>query len=143
MATLPKLSEAASLAMHTMALLAAEPQKSRQTKEIASVLNASEAHLSKVLQRLTKTGLVRSIRGPKGGFLLGSKAGEATLLEVYETIDGPLPQNACLLGTPVCRGENCVLGGLLAVVNKQVHDHLANTRVRELANINWRTDADG
>jgi Rrf2 family protein len=143
MPTLPKLSEAASLALHTVAFLAADPKRSRQTKEIASALRASEAHLSKVLQRLGKVGLVRSIRGRKGGFLLGPEAGHATLLDVYESIDGPLPQNACLLGTAVCRGEGCVLGGLLAAVSKQVHDHLADTRVSQLASLDWRTDVDG
>ena len=139
MSSFPTFSEAASLAVHTVALLAADPQRCLSTKDIATTLNASEAHLSKVLQRLSKSGLVRSVRGPRGGFVLGESAGAATLLDVYECIDGPLPNRSCLLGGPVCLGEDCVLSDLLASVNQQVRDYLAGTRVAQMANIRWRS----
>ena len=100
MSAMPTLSEAATLAMHAVALLAAHPKRCVQSKEMSSTLGASQAHLSKVLQRLVKVGFLDSIRGPKGGFVLARKARDATLLDVYESIDGPLPQHSCLLGPP-------------------------------------------
>jgi Rrf2 family protein len=120
-----KISEAASLALHTMQHLAGNNDHQVTNRELATVLGASEAHLSKVLQRLAKVGLVHSVRGPKGGFTLGPRGGDVTLLEVYEAIDGPLSTSGCLLGHPVCRGENyCMLGGLVASLNRQVKDYL-------------------
>ena len=127
-----KISEAASLAMHTMGLLAAKTDRMLSTKEIASVLGASEAHLSKVLQRLSRGGFVMSIRGPKGGFTLGRESDEIFLLEVYESIEGPLISSNCLLGEPVCDGTECILGGLLKTVNKEVKEYLSETKVSDL-----------
>jgi len=126
------ISEAASLAMHTTVLLAAHPDRLIPTREAASVLDVSEAHLAKVLQRLAKEGLVRSARGPKGGFALARPAEEISLLNVYEAIEGQYTDAACLLGRPVCRGEQCILGGLLATVNAQVRAYLSSTKLPEL-----------
>ena len=131
-----KISEAASLALHTMQHLAATDGRSVTTHELADALHASEAHLSKVLQRLGKVGLAQSTRGPKGGFVLGPKGRDITLLEVYEAIDGPLATAGCLLGHPVCRGENyCMLGGLVSALNRQVKDYLKGATLASLPSI--------
>lgn len=133
MPALPSLSEAASLGLHSMAILAANPDEPQTNKGMADLLGASGAHLSKVLQRLSKAGYVRAIRGPRGGFFLARPAEEITLLEIYEAIDGPLIPSTCLFGEPVCRGDKCVLGGMLHALNEQMHDYLSSTSVSQLA----------
>ena len=125
-----KISEAASLAMHTMGLLAAEPGRLISTREMAGRLRVSEAHLAKVMQRLGRAGLVRSQRGPKGGFSLLRRPEEITLLEVYEATEGPLREQTCLLGKPMCNG-NCIMGGLLERVGDQVRDYFSGTRLSD------------
>lgn len=129
-----KISDAATLALHTAVVLASRPNGPVSTKEVASRLKASEAHLSKVLQRLAKVGLVKSIRGPNGGFVLGKPPSEITLLNVYEAIDGPLVSTECLLGSQVCEGK-CILGSLLGPLDKQVRDHLAGAKLSELVTV--------
>ncbi|MCD6405904.1 MAG: Rrf2 family transcriptional regulator [Planctomycetes bacterium] len=131
MAGILKVSEAAVLAFHTVALLAGEPERIVTTGEIASALDASEAHLSKVLQRLAKSGIVTSARGPKGGFTLGKAPGEITFLDIYEVIDGPLTDVNCLLGAPICDGE-CILGDLLETLNTLVRERLETTRLSDV-----------
>ena len=116
-----------------MALLAANLKQPISTREIAARFQISEAHLSKVLQRLTKAGFVESTRGPKGGFIIGKPIDEITLLDVYESIEGPLVSCDCLLGVPVCGDGGCILGDLLVTVNRQVREYLAGTRLSELA----------
>ena len=133
MSSVLKISEAASLALHSMAFLAANPEQSVSTREIASRLRVSEAHLSKVLQRLTKAGFAKSMRGPKGGFVIGKPADQITLLDVYESIEGPIEPCECLFGTPVCDGIGCILGGLLGTVDRQVRGYLAGTKLSDLA----------
>ena len=49
-----KISEAASIAIHAMFILASTPDKLFSNKEIATMLDVSENHLAKVLQRLAK-----------------------------------------------------------------------------------------
>ena len=127
-----KISEAASLGMHAMAVLASRPEGPVSTAELASALEVSEAHLAKVMQRLGRAGLVRSVRGPKGGFELPDGRREVTLLDVYEAVDGPLRPDACLLGRKRCRGRKCMLGDLVRSVNGDVRKRLAGTKVGEL-----------
>ena len=135
MTNILRISEAASLGMHTAVLLAGDPERLFTVGEVATLLGASEAHLSKVLQRLGHIGIVRSVRGPRGGFALVRPGGEVTLLEVYEAIEGPLPESACLLGRPVCQGSACVLGGLIASINQQVRGYLSQTTLAELTGV--------
>ena len=85
----------------------------------------------------SRAGLVRSVRGPKGGFGLGKSPAEITLLDVYESIDGPLRSETCLLGRPICGGKRCILGRLLVSVNQQVHRKLATAKLSELATGFW------
>jgi len=130
-----KVSEAASLALHAMVLLASNPEKVFSTREIASVLDASEAHLSKVLQRLARCGLVKSNRGPKGGFTLAKSNERITLLEVYEVIEGPLLASNCLLDTPLCGGEKCIFGRLLKDAGERFREYMASTKLSEVSDV--------
>ena len=116
-----------------MAVLAARPDEVLPTRKIAEELEVSEAHLSKVLQRLTKVGLVRATRGARGGYSLGQPAEDVSLLDVYEAIDGPLRPSACLLGHQKCNGSECILGDLVGSINQQVEDHLASKKLGDLA----------
>jgi Rrf2 family protein len=128
-----KISDAASLALHTGILLASDPARLWSTPELTAAMQVSGAHLAKVLQRLTKARLVRSVRGPKGGFTLARPAAEVTLLQVYEAIEGPLEPPTCLLGAPVCRLKTCMLGGLVAEVDARVRTFLEGARLSDVA----------
>jgi Rrf2 family protein len=126
-----KLSEAAVLALHAMAALAGNGKRPATTREIAESLKASEAHLSKVLQRLHKAGLVQSARGRQGGYTLGKPAGRISLLEVYEAIEGKVVVANCLFGRPVCNRKKCILGGVLCSVDGKIKKYLSSTRLSE------------
>ena len=130
-----RISEAASLALHAMAFLSTNRDRQVPAPEIAAELRASEAHLSKVLQRLTKVGLVRPHRGRNGGYTLAGGKANPTLLDVYEAIEGPLTPTECLLGKPICGGKRCILGGLVGKLNREVRDYLAKTRLSDLRNV--------
>lgn len=127
-----KISEAASLALHAMVVLVKNPDRPVSTNEIATTLGVSENHLSKVLQRLVKGGLLGSVRGPNGGFSLQDSPARITLLQVYEAVEGPLIQAQCLFNRPICDGKSCMLGGLIETVNKDVRDQLERTTLDQL-----------
>ncbi len=118
-----------------MALLASRPGVIMSTRKIAAELKVSEAHLSKVLQRLARLGLVRSIRGARGGFILGRDPDEVTLLDAYEAIDGPLRPSSCLMQHRACQGRGCILGDMLETINNDVRDHLSSQKLSELTHI--------
>lgn len=133
MAGILRISEAAALGLHTMAMLAKEKEQRISNHQIAEALHASEHHVPKVLQRLVKAGLVRSARGPKGGFVLARPAKDITLLEVYECIEGPLRPEYCLLDPPICDGLHCILGGMVREVTEKFCDYLETTTLADLA----------
>jgi Rrf2 family protein len=133
MANALAISEDASLAIHTMALLAGNANRRMSTAEIAGVLSASEHTLAKVLQKLSRVGLLESLRGPHGGFTLARPASETALLEIYEAVEGPLGPGACLLGHAVCGGAECVFGGLVQSIQKQLRDYFASTTLADLS----------
>jgi Rrf2 family protein len=133
MTTLLKISDAASLALHAMLYMADHPDRWVSAHEIAASDHVSEAHLAKVLQRLVKVGLVRSTRGPHGGFALDKPADAIILMEIYEAIEGPVTETAgcCLFGTPVCARGRCLFGGLVQSVSRQFREHMLNSKLSE------------
>jgi Rrf2 family protein len=133
MNTLLKISEAASIALHAMALLAENTSgKLLSNREISQKLRVSDAHLSKVLQRLEKAGLVHSLRGPKGGFKLAHAPKSISLLDVYEVIEGTIKDHECLLPQPICKNQKCIFGNLLRQINSEVKDYLKKTTLGNL-----------
>ena len=127
------VSEAANLAIHALAYLANHPEEQPvSTGTVAENLQASEAHLSKVFQRLAKVGLVKSIRWPSGGFSLAWEPSAITLQEIYEAIDGPVSKGNCLLNNTECDRKECVFGDLVSSLHKQVDDHFSNTTLADL-----------
>lgn len=126
------ISEAASLAMHSMAVMASRNDLT-SAGEISARLGASEHHLAKVLQRLAKSGLIRSTRGPRGGFTLALRGDAITLLDVYEAIDGPLGDGVCLLGKKSCKKGGCIMGETLRQMSAMLKKHLGTTRIADIA----------
>jgi Rrf2 family protein len=135
MASLVKISEAASLAIHTMALLAREHEELFTNEMIARRLGASGHHLAKVMRRLVKAGMVESLRGPAGGFCLRISPKKIGLLQVYEAVEGPLEMQCrtCPLGRPACSKNPCVLGTLMCRLDQQAVTYLKKTTVETLA----------
>lgn len=127
-----KISDAASLAFHAMTYLAANPPSPIPANRIASDLGLSQAHLAKVFQRLAKHGLVRSTRGPKGGFALSKPADHITLLDIYEAIEGPMTTTSCLFGTPICGRSMCIFGAMLPKLSSEIRNYLAGTSLSQL-----------
>lgn len=134
------ISEAANLGLHSMILMAADPEKALRVNQAAEVLPVSENHLAKVMQRLVHAGLITSTRGPQGGFKLAKPPAEITLLEIFEALEGALEVHACLLGLPKCTGH-CVLGDFVVSTNEQFRTKLASTRLSDVAGALKRKEA--
>ena len=76
--------------MGIKALLAMKEDEIFRNADIAQSLNCSAAHMSKILQRLAKRGIVKPVRGPKGGYALAKPLKSVTILDVIEAIDSSL-----------------------------------------------------
>lgn len=58
--------------------------------------------LFKILRKMVRAGIVKSYRGPHGGYILSKASSEITFLEVIEAVDGPLLVNRCLSEETQC-----------------------------------------
>ncbi len=118
MAKLVHFSEAASLALHAMVLIA-KSDTHVNVNSIAEEMGASRNHLAKVLQQMVKHGFLKSVRGPSGGFILSKPADQMTILDIYEAIEGKIDVPECPLDRQICPFNRCLMNGLVTDVTLQ------------------------
>ena len=106
-----------------------DPSLSRDTAHRQGI---PETYLNQLLLQLRRAGLVASVRGPRGGHLLGRPAGEITVLEIMEALEGPLVVVAEGMPTTMAAESDAVLSGLWDDLRAVVRDHLARTTLQEL-----------
>jgi len=104
-----QLTRAADYAVRVLIHLAGLPPETRASRaELAAAADCPDQFLSKVLQSLTRAGLVVSHRGNTGGFELPTSARNATILDIVEAVEGPIRLNLCLLSDSTCdRSQWC------------------------------------
>jgi Rrf2 family protein len=125
------ISEAASLAVHSMAIIASGKAK-LNVGQIAAFTGSSKNHLAKVLQILVKNDYLYSNRGPKGGFVLKADAGKVSLLEIYELIEGTIEKCHCGITEKKCPFINCVFGDLSDKFSADFIAYLSNTKIADI-----------
>jgi Rrf2 family protein len=134
MSSVVKFTEASTIAMHAMAILAARAGHHVSVHELGELLPVSENTVAKVMQRLARADLVESVRGPGGGFVLRGDPAKTTLLQVHEAIEGPFHVAACMFSPPQCCGT-CILGDALHEANALMHARLSRTKLSELSHL--------
>jgi len=98
-----QLTRAADYAVRVMIHLAGMPEGARVNRTVLAELAEVPAEfLGKVLQSLTRSQLILSRRGVTGGFELGRAAERITMLDVVESLEGPLQMNICLAPEKGC-----------------------------------------
>lgn len=131
MATLVPMSEATALALHAMTLIA-RANGPLPAGAIAQALQASEAHVAKVLQILARAGFLVSKRGPDGGYTLARPKSEIRLLDIYETFEGKSREDRCLFEQPVCGKPDCIFNGLVAHMRQEFFEYLCTRTLADL-----------
>ena len=131
MNSLINISEGASLALHSLVLIAKNSPRRMNAKIIAEQLNASQAHLSKIFQKLSKANLVKSVRGPAGGFELYKPAEEISFLDIYEIIEGKVNLSACSLGKFHCAFATCIFNSELNRISADIYRTLKNMKLSD------------
>lgn len=129
MSEIVHISEAASLGIHSLALMSGEKNGFVSVTQIAGELGVSRSHLSKILMKLAREGLVLSHRGPGGGFSLARNPEKISLFEIYEAVEGPLSQARCLLHRKKCPYSSCLLGGVIGKVNGEIKENLSSKKL--------------
>ena len=112
MSRIINLSEAASIAIHGM-IMVARSDKLVNVNQIAELNSSSRHHVAKVFQRLVKENFIYSSRGPSGGFSLKMEAADISFLDIYESIEGKIEITKCPLDKPICPFKKCIFKNVI------------------------------
>ena len=127
------LSSTAKQAIHAVLCIASNADHGPvRVDEIAAALGCPRNYLSKTLHTLARAGILRSERGPKGGFQLSAPPGKVTLAQVIAPFE-PVGKRRCLLGRPQCNNRHaCLLHERWSRVAAPVEAFFMKTTVAKL-----------
>ena len=105
-----------------------------QLREVARRQGISEKYLEHLFRFLRMSGLVRSVRGASGGYILARPPGEITVLEVVEALEGALDPVECVGNHGVCAREDmCVARDVWVGVKEVLSRYFSSITLEDLA----------
>ncbi len=130
-----KLTKKADYGLMALKYLAEHPETpALSAKDVADAYGIPAQLLAKILQRLTKTGLLRSHAGMNGGYALARDARQISAYEVIHAIDGPFFITSCTKGAKGCDlTPSCTIKEPLARVNDTIAGVLKSISIQDLA----------
>ncbi len=106
-----------------------------ELKEIAQREDISLKYLEQVFIPLRTAGLIKSIRGSKGGYSLAKPPSEIFLDEIVEVLEGPIEIVDCLRDSKNCRrASHCVARDVWREVSQVIQNILSSINLEELSN---------
>ena len=105
-----------------------------ESSDIASRQHIPEQYLDQILMVLRKEGLVRSVRGPKGGHMLAKSPTQITMAQVMQALEGYVPPMECLPNPDFCKlSPGCALREVWQKIDQMTQQVLSSTTIEELA----------
>ena len=102
--------------------------------DIAERQQISHPYLEQIFARLRRAGLVRSLRGPGGGYRLTRDAATVSVADVIAAVDEPLKATRCGGGETGCMhgGARCLTHDLWEETGRAIHDYLASVSLADV-----------
>lgn len=92
--------------------------------DIAKRQKMSLPYLEQIFGRLRRAKLVKSVRGPGGGYQLGRDASEISAGEIVEAVEGAMDASQCQGGAACRGGAQCLAHGLWSDLNAKMAEFL-------------------
>jgi Rrf2 family iron-sulfur cluster assembly transcriptional regulator len=103
--------------------------------EIAERQEISLSYLEQLFAKLRNAGLVKSVRGPGGGYLLGREQCETRIADIILAVDEPIRATRCSPGAPIgCRANKtrCMTHDLWEELGNQIHLFLSSVSLADV-----------
>ncbi|MBA7653485.1 HTH-type transcriptional regulator CymR [subsurface metagenome] len=102
-------------------------------RDIAKRQEVSEKYLEHSISALRKAGLVRSIRGARGGYVLAKLPSEIRLSEIMEVLEGSMAPVECVDDPQVCqRAQLCVTRDIWAKMKEAIDNILESITLQDM-----------
>ena len=99
-------------------------------KDIAAGIDSPLHFIAKILQELSKRGIIESTKGPNGGFYIDKAAQKKTLADVVRAIDGDNIFNSCGLGLKNCsETKPCPLHNEFKIIRSNIQTTLNSATI--------------
>jgi Rrf2 family protein len=129
-----KLTKKADYGLIALRHLASTPGSTASTRDIADAYHLPVPLLAKVLQLLTRAGILQSVAGTNGGYKLTRDPKKISALEVVRAIDGPVILTHCFTEHGTCdQSENCTVREPLRRVHEAILELLNRFTITDLA----------
>ncbi|RRJ88016.1 Rrf2 family transcriptional regulator [Paenimyroides tangerinum] len=127
-------SKTVEYAMRAVFYIASKSQDGQKVgiKEIAENINSPEHFLGKILQKLSRQGIILSVKGPNGGFYVDTKGLNRPIADIIIALEGDDIFTGCGLGLSYCSESNpCPLHNEFKKVRNQISHMLHITSIGE------------
>ena len=137
-----RISRKIDYGLRAMIYLASIPMDSVVPfREIARQMDVPEDFLAKILKTLVDQGLVKSTRGPHGGYALARNPVDVSFLDVIEAVEGPVALNVCLDGEDACgHSTSCTMVDVWREGQERMLDVYRQAKLADLA---FKPTSDG
>jgi len=128
-------SRSAEYAIRAFVHLAQVPDgRFAMVKQIAEEEEIPSHFLAKILQQLARKGLLRSSKGPTGGFSLRQSPDEVSLLNIVEALDGLQEYQRCASGLAECNDDMpCGMHESWKALRSRIIEYLEGTTIADVA----------
>lgn len=128
-------SRSTEYAIRAFVNLAQVPEgKYAMVKQIAEQEGIPAHFLAKILQQLARKGLLRSSKGPTGGFSLRTSPKEVSLIQLVEALDGLTDYQKCVSGLSECTDDApCGMHDSWKALRARIMEYLEKTTIADLA----------
>jgi Rrf2 family transcriptional regulator, iron-sulfur cluster assembly transcription factor len=129
-------SKACKYAIKALVYLASRTGEGRKIglTEIADAIDSPMHFTAKIMQILSKQGIVSSAKGPNGGFYIDKSAPDIYLIQVVSAIDGVAHLSGCGLGLKGCSAEHpCPIHEDFSEVRDKLNQLLREQTIQQLA----------
>jgi len=114
-------------------LLNNQDNKKKSVVKLAKELSIPQPYLSKIMQQLSKGGVISSTKGRGGGFYLSKENMNRPLIDIVICIEGYNVFDKCILGLKECSDENpCLLHKYYKVFKKSLEKSVSQDSIKEL-----------
>lgn len=102
-----------------------------QIRDISGRENISKSYIEQLFNRLRKSGIIKSIRGPQGGYILSTNAKKISIGDVIRSVEGPVFLAICATGS-CSRSGVCRSSKLWKKLGTKIEAALDSVKIGEL-----------
>ncbi|MEM7680010.1 MAG: SUF system Fe-S cluster assembly regulator [Pseudomonadota bacterium] len=136
-----KISKLADYAIIVLSVLHKSDGTVLAASSLAQLTHIPEPTVAKVTKKLSKAGVINSVKGANGGYTLSDKAQDISIYKVIKAIDGPLALVDCVTDDHECSFSNvCPTQGRWNKVNAVIQNALEDVKLSDMVPSNIKED---